>query len=302
MLNKTDKNDAGAMRFKKKRSQMHDVWRRFRKSPIAMTGMVVVFLMLLLAVFADVIAPAEGIHPGYDIQDLRNRFAPPSRDNIMGTDELGRDIFSRIAHGARVSLLIGFVTVTFSMITGVTLGIIAGFYGGFTENVLMRCIDVVLAIPPILLAISIASALTPGLMTMVLAIGIGAIPLYARVMRASVLAVREQEFIEAARAVGTGNFRIIRKHVLPNCIAPVIVQATMGMAYAILWAAALSFIGLGISPPTPEWGAMLSSARMHIRDHGHLVLFPGLAIAIIIFALNMMGDGLRDAFDPKLKK
>ena len=287
---------------RKKRSQMHDVWRRYRKSPIAMLGLLVVLSIFVLAIAADFIAPGSDGRPGYDIQDLGNRFQPPSGAHIMGTDEFGRDVFARVVHGSRISLLVGFIAVTISMVTGVTLGAIAGFFGKVAENLIMRAIDILLSIPPILLAISIAAALSPGLVSVVIAVGIGAVPGYARIMRASVLTVKEQEFIEAARSIGAGNFRIIRKHILPNCMAPIIVQATMGMAYAILWAAALSFIGLGIQPPTPEWGAMLAEARMYIRDHWHMVMFPGLSIAIIIFALNMMGDGLRDAFDPRLKK
>ena len=287
---------------KKKHSPMSEVWRRYKKSPIAMLGLIVVLAMVIIAISADIIAPPSGSSPGYDIQNLSNRFHPPSRAHIMGTDDFGREIFARVVHGSRISLLVGFFTVTVSMITGVTLGLIAGFVGRFVDNIIMRTLDIVLSIPPILLAISIAAALKPGLTSIVIAVGVGAVPGYARIMRASVLTVREREFIEAARSVGASNFRIIRKHIFPNCIAPIIVQATMGMGYAILWAAALSFIGLGIQPPTPEWGAMLADARMYIRDHWHMVLFPGLSISIIIFALNMMGDGLRDAFDPRLKK
>ena len=295
-------NEAAIKIPRKKHSPMQEVWRRYRKSPIAMLGLIVVLAMVFIALSADIIAPPSGLNPGYDIQNLSNRFQPPGRNHIMGTDDFGRDIFARVVHGSRISLLVGFFTVTVSMITGVSLGLLAGYIGGFTENIIMRLLDIVLSIPPILLAISIAAALRPGLTSIVIAVGVGAVPGYARIMRASVLTVREREFIEAARAIGANNIRIIRKHVFPNCIAPIIVQATMGMGYAILWAAALSFIGLGIQPPTPEWGAMLADARMYIRDHWHMVLFPGLSISIIIFALNMMGDGLRDAFDPRLKK
>jgi len=287
---------------KKKRSQMHDVWRRFRKSPIAMTGLCIVLFMIMVAIFADVISPGDGRNPAYDIHNLGNRFQAPYADHIMGTDDFGRDIFARVVHGSRISLLVGFIVVTLSMTVGVIIGAIAGFFGKVTENILMRFIDILLSIPPILLAISIAATMRPGLISIVIAVGLGAVPLYARVMRASVLTVKEQEFIEASYSIGASKFRIIRKHILPNCIAPIIVQATMGLGYAILWAAALSFLGIGIQPPTPEWGAMLSEGRMYIRDHWHMVLFPGLAIAIMIFALNMMGDGLRDAFDPRLKK
>jgi len=288
----------------KKRSQMLDVWRRYRKSKTAMLGLIIMICVFTLAGFANVIGPGDERNPGYDIQrigrDYRMQF--PSSEHIMGTDDFGRDIFVRIAHGARISMTVGFVAVSISLIFGVTLGAIAGFYGGFVENFIMRAIDVLLSIPPILLAISIAAALRPGLRSVMIAVGIAAIPAYARIVRASVLSLREQEFIEAARAIGASNFRIIRKHILPNCMAPIIVQATMGMAYAILWAAALSFIGVGIQIPTPEWGAMLSEGRRYIFDFWPMTIFPGVAIAIVIFALNMMGDGIRDAFDPRLKK
>lgn len=286
----------------KRRSKSHEVWRRFRKSPTAMIGLTVVIFMVLVALLADVIAPGDGSNPAYDIQDWGNRFLPPSAGHLMGTDELGRDMLARIVHGSRVSLSIGLLTVTASMIIGSILGLIAGYFGRFTDNIIMRCTDILLSIPPVLLAISLAAALRPGFTSIIIAVGIGAVPLYARVMRASVLSVREHEFIEAAHSIGASNLRIIVKHIFPNSMAPVIVQATMGMGYAILWAAALGFFGLGIQAPTPEWGAMLSGARMYIRDHWHLVFFPGLSIAMIIIALNMMGDGLRDALDPKLKK
>ena len=286
----------------KKRSQMHDVWRRYRKSKIAMLGLIIMVCVFILALSADFIGPGDERNPGYDIQNIGNRFQMPSAEHPMGTDDFGRDIFARIAHGARISMMVGFVAVSISLVFGVTFGAIAGFYGGIVENIIMRAIDILLSIPPILLAISIAAALRPGLTSVMIAVGIGAIPAYARIVRASVLSLREQEFIEAARAIGASNFRIIRKHILPNCMAPIIVQATMGMAYAILWAAALSFIGLGIQIPTPEWGAMLSEGRRYIRDFWPMIIFPGVSIATVIFALNMMGDGIRDAFDPRLKK
>ena len=287
---------------RKKRSQMWDVWKRFRRSRTAMLGLFIIITLVTLALSANILAPADAINPGYDIQNLGNTFAPPSWENLFGTDNFGRDIFSRIAHGARISLYIGFVVVSISMVVGVTMGAISGYYGGIIDNVIMRIIDILLAIPFLLLAVAIAAALGPSLINVMIAVAIAAIPGYARIVRASVLSIREQEFIEAARSVGANNFRIVTKHILPNCMAPIIVQATMGMASAILSAAALSFIGLGIQPPTPEWGAMLAESRRFIRDHWHMVMFPGVAIATVIFGLNMIGDGLRDAFDPRLKK
>ncbi|MCL2564397.1 MAG: ABC transporter permease [Defluviitaleaceae bacterium] len=286
----------------KKRSQLYDIWRRFSKSKTAMLGLFIMVVLILLALTADIIAPGDERRPGYDIQNLQNTFQPPSLEHPFGTDNFGRDIFARVAHGSRISLQVGLVVVSISMFAGVALGAVSGFFSGFVDNFIMRTVDILLAIPNILLAIAIASALRPGLGSVMIAVGISAISGYARIVRASVLSLREQEFIEAARSVGASNFRIITKHILPNCMAPIIVQATMGMASAISVAAALSFIGIGIQPPTPEWGAMLAESRRFIRDHWHMVMFPGVAIALIIFALNMMGDGLRDAFDPRLKK
>ncbi|MCL2674568.1 MAG: ABC transporter permease [Defluviitaleaceae bacterium] len=287
---------------RKKRSQMHDVWRRFKRSHTSMLGLFLILMLVVLALSADIIAPAEGRNPGYDIQDLRNTMQFPSWEHPMGTDNLGRDIFARIAHGARISLQVAFLVVTASAIIGVALGAVAGYYSGISDNIIMRLCDIVLAVPNILMAISIVAALGPSLNNAMIAVGIGAIPSYARVVRASVISLREQEFIEAAHAVGASNFRIITKHLLPNCMAPIIVNATMGVAGAILAVAALSFLGIGTQPPTPEWGAMLSDGRRFIRDFWPMVMFPGLMIAIAVFALNMMGDGLRDALDPRLKK
>ena len=302
--NRINSSSPADYKLRKKQSQMREVWRRFRKSKTAMLGLFIMIGLVTLALAADIIAPRseDGRTPGYDIQNLQNTFRPPSREHLFGTDNFGRDILARVAHGARISLQVGLVVVSISVIAGVALGAISGYFSGILDNFIMRVIDIVLAIPPILLAISIASALRPGLGSVMIAVGIGAIPTYARVVRAPVLSLREQEFIEAARAIGASNFRIITRHILPNCMAPIIVQATMGMASAILLAASLSFIGVGIQPPLPEWGAMLAESRRFIRDHWHMVLFPGLAISLVIFGLNMMGDGLRDAFDPRLKK
>jgi len=288
---------------KKKRSQIMEVWRRFKRNPIAMVGLAIIIIQVLAAIFAGVMAPSsERGDPGYDIQNWSNPRAFPSGDNIFGTDHFGRDIFARIVHGARISLVVGFVVVGVSMTAGVILGAIAGFYGGWSDNVIMRIIDIILATPNLLLAIAITAALGQGLVNIMIAVGIGAIPRFARQVRAQVLTLREQEFVEAARSVGANDFRLIRRHILPNAMAPVIIEATMGMADAIAVAAALSFIGLGLQPPTPEWGAMLSDGRQFmLAGYWHMTLFPGLAIALVIFGVNLMGDGLRDAFDPKLR-
>lgn len=284
------------MASNKKKSIWLDIWKRLRKNKMAMFGLVIIVILFLTAVFADLIAPYT-----YKEQDLMNMFQTPSKEHLFGTDEFGRDIFSRVVYGSRISLEVGFIAVGISLVLGGVIGAVAGYYGGRLENVLMRFMDVLLAIPQILLAIAIVAALGPSIFNLMVAVGISSIPGYARLVRASVLTIREQEFIEAARAVGSSDARIIFKHILPNCLAPIIVQATIGVAIAILTAAGLSFIGLGIQPPTPEWGSMLSGGRSYIRDYPHMTLYPGLAIMVTIFALNLLGDGLRDALDPKLR-
>lgn len=284
-------------KLRKKQSQRKDIWRRFCRNKAAMLGLIVMLILILSAIFADFIAPE-----GLDAQDLQRTFQFPGMRNFMGTDNFGRDMFSRIIYGARTSLWVGFTAVGVAMTIGVIIGSIAGFYGGKLDNVLMRTIDILIAMPSILLAIAIASALGPGLTNTMIAVGVAAVPGYARITRASVLTIREREFVEAARAIGGNDFRIITRHILPNCMAPIMVEVTLGLGNAILSAAALSFIGLGIQPPTPEWGYMLSVGRRYLRDYSHLVMFPGLAIVTVVVALNMVGDGLRDALDPKLKK
>lgn len=280
-----------------KKSQWTDVVRRLMRNKAAMFGLIVLVLLVLMAIFAPWIAPYH-----YDEQNLKQANLFPCQEHWMGTDNFGRDIFSRIIYGARISLQVGFIAVGIGVLIGGALGAAAAFYGGISDNIIMRFIDVLLAIPSILLAISISAALGPGLVNAMIAVGIGTVPNYARVVRASVLTVKEQEFVEAARSIGANDLRIILRHIIPNAMAPLIVQATIGVAGAILSAAALSFIGLGIQPPTPEWGAMLSAGRSYIRDYWHIVTFPGLAIMITIFALNLFGDGLRDALDPRLKR
>ncbi|MEG1800951.1 MAG: ABC transporter permease [Oscillospiraceae bacterium] len=273
-----------------------DAWHRLRKNNAAMIALVIIVLMILVAIFADYIAP----YP-YDLQDYSHTFEFPNAQHLLGTDNFGRDILSRIIYGSRVSLIVGFSSIITAIIFGGLLGAISGYYGGKVDNIIMRAIDVLMAIPGMLLAISLAAALKPGLFNLVIAIAIADIPGYARVVRASVLTIKDQEYIEAAQCIGASDKRIILKHIIPNCMAPIIVQATLGMAGAILSAASLSFLGLGIQPPTPEWGSMLSSARQYIRSYWHMSTFPGVAIMITIFSLNVLGDGLRDALDPRLK-
>lgn len=276
---------------------LKDMWIRMRRNKLAMVGLIILLALVFISIFADFIAPY-----GYAEQDLSNQFAKPSAEHFFGTDDLGRDIFSRVVYGSRISLKVGFISVGIALVIGTTIGAITGFYGGRVDNALMRFIDILQSIPDILLAIAILAALGTGLANLMIAVGIASIPGYARIVRSSVLSIRDMEFIEAAKANGSSNFRIILKHVIPNCLAPIIVQATLGVAYAIINAAGLSFIGLGLEPPTPEWGAMLSGGRTFIRDYPHMTIFPGIAIVTTIFALNVLGDGLRDALDPKLKR
>lgn len=280
-----------------KKSQLKEIWKRLLRNKMAVVGMVVLIALILCAVFAKQLAPY-----GYDDQNLEERFQFPNAQHWFGTDNFGRDIYSRILYGAQISLKVGLISVAIAAVAGGALGAIAAYYGGFTDNLVMRILDVFLAIPGILLSLSIAAALGPGLMNLMIAVGIGTVPNYARIVRASVLSVKEQEFIEAARCVGCSNGRIILRHIMPNCLAPIIVQATLGVASAILVASSMSFIGLGLQPPIPEWGAMLAVGRPFLRDYWYIVVFPGLTIMITIFSLNVFGDGLRDALDPRLKQ
>lgn len=281
---------------KKRKGPWIEVWRRLRRSKMAMLGLCVLVFLGILAIFAPLIAP----YP-YDAQNLRNAFASPGPGNWFGTDEFGRDILSRIIFGARISLLVGFVVVGISLIVGGFLGAVAGYYGGAIDNAIMRCMDILLSIPSLLLAVAIVAALGPGLINLMIAVGISNIPGYSRTVRAAVMSIKEMEYVEAAKASGSSNLRIIFKHTIPNSMAPIIVQATLGVAHSILTAAGMSFMGLGIQPPTPEWGSMLSGGRAYIRDYSYMTLFPGLAIMVTILSLNFLGDGLRDALDPKLK-
>ena len=283
----------------KKRSMALEIWRRLKKNKMAMLGLTILVMLALTAIFADVIAD-------YDTkviaQDIPNRLQGPSMEHWCGTDEFGRDIFARLVHGSRVSRVVGLISVSISLFIGGALGAIAGYYGGRVDNVIMRIMDIFLAVPSILLAMTIVAALGTSLVNVMLAIGVSGVPGYARIVRASVMSIKDQEFVEASRAIGAKSPTTIFREILPNCLAPIIVQATLSVAGAILSTASLSFIGLGVQPPSPEWGAMLSGGRNYLRDALHLTLFPGLAIVITILALNLLGDGLRDALDPRLKQ
>lgn len=280
----------------KKRSQLKEVWRRFCRNKQAMIGLAMLLLLIFAAVFANVIAPYDPVE-----QNLLIRLQGPSAAHWFGTDELGRDIFSRILYGARISLTVGLIAVSISCVAGCALGAIAGYYGGILDTVIMRISDIMMAIPSILLNISIVAALGTGLQNVMIAIGISSVPAYCRIMRASLLSLKNQEFVDASRVAGSTDFYIIMHHIIPNSLAPLIVQATLKIGGAILSCASMSFIGLGIVPLTPEWGAMLSTGRDFLRDAPHLTAFPGLAIMFAVFSMNLIGDGLRDALDPKLK-
>ena len=280
----------------KRRGQGAEIWRRFKKSKTAVIGLIMLCVLFFLAIFADVITPYDPA-----MSDATNRLQTPSLEHIFGTDELGRDIFTRIAVGTRISLLVGLVSVTISAFGGIVLGSIAGYYGGKVDTIIMRFIDIWMAIPSLLLNITIVAVLGVGLENVMIAIGISNIPGYCRTIRASILSIKESEFIEAAKACGSSDFKLIVSHIIPNSLAPLIVQATLRMGASILVCASMSFMGLGVVPPTPEWGAMLSTGRSFLRDYPHLCTFPGAAIMYTVLAMNLLGDGIRDALDPKLK-
>jgi ABC-type dipeptide/oligopeptide/nickel transport system permease subunit len=282
--------------------------RLFQKRS-AIAGMMLLGFLLLVAIFAPVIAPYLPNQVLIGQEPIRRRDPPcihllgcpaDQPQHLMGIDGNGRDQFSRIVHGARVSLFIGISTVAFAIVTGTLLGAVAGYAGGWTDNIIMRVMDVLLAFPALLLAIAIVAVLGPGLRNALIAIGIVSIPAYARVVRASVLSIKEQEFVDASRALGASNLHILFYRVLPNALTPLIVQGTLGIASAILSAAALSFLGLGAQPPMAEWGSMLGTERNQVFTSPHLVFYPGIAIMVTVLGFNLLGDGLRDALDPRL--
>lgn len=269
-----------------------------------MIGMYFIIFLAVIAVGTMLIdlVTNKSVYLAYVVkQDLRGRLQAPTLAHPFGLDEFGRDILLRMIWGTRYSLFMGTIAIMLSCVVGGILGAISGYYGKIVDNVIMRAMDVLLAIPSMLLAIAIVAALGTNLVNVLIAIAIAYVPSFARTVRASVLTVKDQEFIEAARAIGCSDVRIILKYVIPNALAPIIVQFTLGVAGAILSIAGLSFLGLGIQPPTPEWGAMLSNARSYMRDSWHVTVIPGLGIMLTILALNMVGDGLRDALDPKMK-
>jgi peptide/nickel transport system permease protein len=262
-----------------------------------MIGAGIVGGFVLLALLAPLLIPYNPLQG-----NLNDRLLSPGPSHWMGTDELGRDLFSRILYGARISLQIQIVSVGLALLIGVFLGAIGGYLGGRIDNLIMRCMDVLLAFPSIFLALAIIAALGSGLFNLMLAAGISSIPAFARIIRASILSLKEREFVEAARALGGGSGRIMFRHLLPNCLAPLIVQSSLRMATVLLTASGLSFLGLGVQPPTPEWGAMLSNARSYLIVAPHVATIPGLAIMLVVVGFNLFGDGLRDTLDPRLRQ
>jgi ABC-type dipeptide/oligopeptide/nickel transport system permease subunit len=297
--------------YEKPRTQWRLALQRFRERKSGMIGLSIVVLLILVAVFADVVAPYSPTQTLIGREEVTRRQPPcvhilgcpeDQPQHILGIDGNVRDVFSRIVHGSRVSLTLGFFTVTLALVVGSLSGAIAGYVGGWLDNVVMRIMDVILGFPALLLAIAIVSVLGRGLQNALLAIAIVTMPQYARVMRAQVLAIKETDFVAASHALGANPRQILYRRIIPNAMTPLVVLATLGVAVAILEAAGLSFLGLGAQPPTPEWGSMLAEERNQVFTSPHLVFFPGLAIMITVLGFNLMGDGLRDALDPTLNK
>ncbi len=284
---------------KEERSQslILESMKLFFQHKLAVIGSVIVFLFLILAIFAPLIAPF-----GINEQSLGERFSAPSATHWFGTDDFGRDIFSRVVHGARISLWVGFFSVLGSVILGTLLGLIAGYGGRVLDAVISRMFDILLAFPSILLAIAIVSILGPSLQNALIAIAIINVPTFGRLVRSKVLSIKQEEYVLAAKAVGMSHRRIVLRHILPNSMVPVIVQATLAIGTAIIEAAALGFLGLGAQAPSPEWGKMLADARPYLVQAPWTLIFPGVAIMLTVLGFNLMGDGLRDTLDPKMKK
>jgi peptide/nickel transport system permease protein len=274
-----------------------EAWKSFYKNRLALAGLVIVVFFIILAIIAPLVAPYS-----YDGQALTERLQPPSSKHWFGTDDFGRDIFSRIVYGARISLWVGFFSVLGSVIAGTLFGILAGYYGRWVDTIISRVFDVMLAFPSILLAIAVVAILGPSLQNALIAIAVINIPNFGRLIRSRVLSVKQEEYIMAARAIGMKDSRILLHHILPNSISPVIVQATLAIASAIIEAAALGFLGLGAQPPTPEWGKMLADSKQYLVQAPWTLFFPGIAIMLTVLGFNLMGDGLRDVLDPKMKQ
>ena len=285
-----------SLKKKRKKSRLLDVWRRLKKNKLAIVALCVLLFLFLIAIVGPLIAPYS-----YEEMNPAGPNAGSSAEHLLGTDKIGRDVLSRLIYGARQSLEMGIVAVAIAATIGITIGAIAGFYGGWADNVCMRLLDIYQAMPMLLLCITLAAVLGPSLQNAIIALGIATVPGYARLMRASVLTIRDKEYIEAAKAINAKNGKIIIRHIIPNAMAPLIVEITMGVGGCIMAGAALSFIGLGVQPPIPEWGAMISEARGVMRENPTLAMYPGLCVMFAVLSCNLLGDGLRDALDPRLK-
>lgn len=282
----------------KPENQALAVLKRMFKNKASIAGLVILCILILIALLASLIMPYS-----YTAMDMSNKFATPSLSHPFGCDELGRDILSRLIYGSRYSLTLGIGSVALSIVFGLVLGSIAGYFGGVVDAVIMRLLDIFSSIPGMLMAVVISAVLGSGFSNCILAISVSTMPQYVRLLRAQIMSIRNMEYLEASSTLqNCSKFRIIVKHVLPNSISSLIVTATMGVASSILMAAGLSYVGLGVQPPNPEWGAMLAGARSYLRDYPHMVIFPGIVLAVTVLSLNMLGDGLRDALDPKLRK
>lgn len=282
----------------KKNSQLGMIWHRLKKNKLAVIGLIIIVVMIIASIGIGFVVDYKEIV----LHNLKNKLQGPSLEHWFGTDAYGRDLLYRIIYGARISLFIGFVSVAGAMFIGGAIGAVSGFYGGKTDIVVMRFMDMLMAIPATLFAICVVSALGTGVTNLLLAIMVSMIPQFAMIVRSSVLTIKDSEFIEAARCGGTSTSRIIMRHIIPNAMGPIIVQATLAMGGVILTAASMSFIGLGVQPPEPEWGAILTEGQEYMRDFPYLVFFPGVTIMLSVLACNFLGDGLRDALDPKLKQ
>lgn len=275
----------------------HAAWRRLKKNKIAIAGLFIVVLYVACAIFAPHISPHDPTK-----QSLADSFLMPNAEHLLGCDEFGRDILSRIIWGARISLLIQVSSVIVALLMGISLGALGGYYGGKLDELIMRFMDILLAFPGMLLALAIVAMIGPSVRNLVVAIGIYSVPQFARITRGAVLAVSANEYVLGAKAIGESNLSVIVRYVLPNALSPIIVQTTLRMATVLLTASGLGFLGLGVQPPNPEWGTMLSSARMYLRSAPHVAIFPGLAIMITVLGFNFLGDGLQDALNPRLKE
>ncbi len=278
-------------------SPWSEFWRRFKKNRIAMVSLIVLVVLTVLAIAAPLVTPYDPY-----VGELPNALKGPSLNHVLGTDELGRDIYTRIIYGARISLKVGLLAVAVALALGTMLGSLAAYYGRWVDNLIMRFMDIMLAFPSLLLAIAFMMVLGKGIENAIIAIGIVSVPEYARIVRGSVLSVKENDYVQAARAIGNGDMAIIARHILPNVTAPIIVRATLGISMAILDTAALGFLGLGIQPPFAEWGTMLGAGRNYLFNAPHIVYFPGLAITITVLAFNLLGVGLRDELDPRMRQ